>query len=259
MLIAKVNIWGQTPFVNLGSMAPAGPPIDVPFPPGTSAAFIAGIRELRDSVYDFQSTQTVDKLSTALNKAVSEQPFNPITAALVRSRIADLTGRSWNEHGDKQKAIAQFELAWEQAKIALAAGETPLSLMASVRAISSLCMVKDIGFVIAYGPKISPYAQKTLDLEPGNSSAAITLAAAKAYPPAVFGGNPKKAIAEMAELIRRRPGGFEKNELFDLRACVGTAYVKLGDTAQASAWFDAALELYPGNQYIRDEKGKLSQ
>jgi len=237
----------------------SGAPIDVPFPPRTSASYIAGIRELRDAVYDFEPADKVDRLASMLNKATDEERFNPVTTALVKSRIADLTGRSWNEHGNKKMAIAFFETAWVQAKIALVAGETPLSLMAAVRAISSLCMVKDVTFVITYGPRISPYAQKTLELEPLNTAAAITLAAAKAYPPALFGGNPAKARAEILALIERRPDGFEKNELFDLRACMATACQKMGDTAQAKAWFEAALDLYPKNDYARNEMGKLTQ
>ena len=264
VLLAKVNIWGQTPFINLGltpfgALAPSGPPIDVPFPPGTSATYIAGIRELRDAVYDFEPTDKVDRLATMLNKATDEEHLNPVTAALVKSRIADLSGRSWNEHGNKKMATALFETAWAQARIALASGETPLSLMAAVRAISSLCMVKDVTFVITYGPRITPYAQKTLELEPANASAAITLAAAKAYPPTIFGGNPAKAKAEITALIERRPEGFQKNELFDLRACMATACQKMGDIDQAKAWFEAALALYPKNDYARNEMGKLTQ
>ena len=177
---------------------------------------------------------------------------------LVLSRIEYLAGRSWNEGGDKKRAATHFEAAVEYAKLSMKKGEDPAGLQALTKPLSELCLIKDMAFLVLNGPKISQNARKILAIEPGQPGATITLASAKAYPPPIFGGNPREAIEQLVALIALHPEGFEKDELFDIRACLGTACTKLKRNADARFWFAAALELYPSNNYARGELGKVA-
>jgi len=233
--------------------SPAGRPL----PAGTDPGFIAALYGLRDSVYEYTAPPEVDLIAAALTQAAWLQPFDDVDRNLVISRIEFLNAKSWNDSGEKKKAIPHFEAAIEAGWRSMAGGEHPAGIMAVIKALSELCLIKDIGFLIANGPKISQYADKILVMKPGHIGATLTLAASKAYPPPLFGGNPQEAIEKIATLILNHAEGFEKDELFDVRVCIGTANARLDRKTEARFWFMAALELYPHNAYPTAELGKL--
>jgi len=225
-------------------------------PPGVNPAFIASLYGLRDAVYQSAPPEEVESAAQSLAQAAKAQNLDAIDENLVLARIDYLAARAWNESGDKKKAIPHFEAAMRYAQSSMNSGEHPAGLMALMKALSELCVIKDLPFLMANGPKIAPYAKKILAMEPGHPGATITIASSKAYPPAIFGGNPKEAIALLTALIASHPEGFEKDELFDIRACMGTAALKLGRKDEARYWFGAALELYPRNGYALRELEK---
>ncbi|HWR11842.1 MAG TPA: hypothetical protein VN445_08475 [Rectinemataceae bacterium] len=232
--------------------APAGQPL----PADVDARFIGALYGFRDSVYESAPPDEVEKAAQDLIRATKSRALTELDRYLILARIEYLAGRSWNEAGDKKKAIPHFEAAMDNARLSMESGEHPAGLMAHMKPLSELCLLKDMGYLIANGPKISQNARKVLAMEPGRPGAVIVLAEAKAYPPAIFGGNPKEAIARLTALIDARDEGFEKDDLFDLRACVATALSKLGRADEARFWFQAALELYPRNNYAASELKK---
>lgn len=216
--------------------------------------FSAGLAALRDGVYNNDDPREILQQG---QKLLASLPQNE--TELAASRIEYFIARSFKEHGDKKSAVIHFEAALEHAKKSMPSGETTEGLMALTRALSELCLLKDMVFLISNGPKISQYTKKILSMDPNHVGALITSAAAKAYPPPVFGGNPKQAISELTALLKAKPDGFARDDLFDIRACMATAYVKLGQKADAVLWFSKAQELYPNNSYACDELGKLKQ
>jgi tetratricopeptide (TPR) repeat protein len=205
----------------------------------------------------------VEATAEQLKANASSQPLGDLDRHLIAARIDYLAARAWNESGDKKRAIPHFEAAIAAANSALQPGlkpgESSAALQALMKPLSELCLLKDMGFLVTNGPKISQYAKKILALEPGHVGALVTIASSKAYPPPVFGGNPKEAIAEMAGLLASHRGGFEKDELFDSRMCLATAEAKLGRADEARLWYDAALKLYPHNKYALEQRGKLNK
>jgi len=251
---------GASAPINPGALiAAANSPAGRALPPATAPSFIAALYGLRDAVYQNAPPQEVENSAQNLAQAAKAQALGDIDENLVLSRIEYLSARAWNEGGDKKKAIPHFEEAIGYAQSSMSSGEHPAGLMALMKALSELCVIKDLPFLMANGPKIAPYAKKILAMEPGHPGATITIASSKAYPPAIFGGNPKEAIALLTALIASRPEGFEKDELFDVRACLGTAALKLGRKDEARYWFGAALELYPRNEYARSEFEKATR
>ncbi len=218
---------------------------------------------LRDAMYMSQSPETVESEAGRLTAALRSANLPEAERALALARAEYYAARSWKEAEDKAKAIPHYEEAIVQARAALAVGETAARLIALMKPLSELCLLKDMAFLVVNGPKIGQYAKRALVLEPGYPAAVIAIAASKAYPPAIFGGNPKEALAEMEALSANGAGlangtGLAKDELFDLRMCAGTACEKLGRKAEAAAWFRKALELYPGNTYAREQLKKAA-
>lgn len=238
--------------------APAGSPL----PPGTDSSIAAGVYALRDSVYMNEDIGLIEKKADSLAGKLSTQAqpsLGSMDRLLLLARVEFLAGRAFNEAGVKQKAIERFEAAYKYANACLAEAEQAPSFMALIKPLSELCLLKSMGFLISNGPLISKYAKQILSIEPGHPGATIVLAASKAYPPGIFGGNPSQAITMLETLIAFHPEGFEKDELFDIRTCMGTAYSKLGKKASAAQWFGAALELYPENLYAREQFAKVKE
>ena len=236
--------------------SPAGKPL----PAGTDQSLIAAFYSLRDSVYMNESPELIEDRAERLIKSLespSALALPELDRLLLISRAEFLAARAFNEAGLKEKAIPRFETAVDLAKKSLSSGEHIPGLMALVRPLSELCLLKGMGFLLSNGPQVPRYTRQILDLDPSHRAAAITLASSKAYPPGIFGGNPKEAISLLEKLLSEHPEGFEKDELFDLRACFGTAYSKLGEKSKAAFWFRAALELFPGNRYARSELERL--
>jgi tetratricopeptide (TPR) repeat protein len=234
----------------------------------TQAQHIQALIELRDAVYDNTPIEAVEtlaatldsRLATGLSEAaqwqVPQQEKN-----LILSRKEYLRARAWNEAGDKKKAIAGFESAIAFARASMVPEEHADGIYALTKALSELCRLKDLAFLMANGPKISPNAKKVLAMQPGHIGAMVILASAKAYPPGIFGGNPREAIAMLEPMLMSHAAkgvlGAEKDDLFDIQTCLGTAYAKLGDSKAARMHFASALELYPRNIYAREQLENL--
>ena len=121
--------------------------------------------------------------------------------------------------------------------------------------IGQLCLVKGLGFLLANGRKVVGCAAQALELDPANAAAQIIVAASKVYPPALFGGNPAIGIELMQKALAM--GTAERDDLFNIYSGIGLAYGKLKNSEEARCWLEKALELYPGNLFVRGEYWKL--
>ena len=242
---------------NTGSLLPTeNAPAGEALPANTDPFIGRAVYALRDSVYMSADPESIEAQADDIIKALnspSAAALDEESRLLFIARTEFLAGRAFNEAGSKEKAIVRFESAAGHARASMALGEHIPGIMALIRPLSELCLLKGMGFLLGNGPLIPRYTQQILDMDPGHRAATIIFASSKAYPPGIFGGNPREAIALLEKLIVQHPLGFEKDELFDLRACLGTAYAKLGDKAKAAQWFKSALELYPNNSYALTE------
>lgn len=252
--LAFAQAGGPAEFGHLAAAprAPAGSPL----PPAVSREFLAEFHAFRDLVYNSASRSDVAPAAAGIVATARSLPVGPVDLSLILSRIEFLDARSLKESGDKKNATLHYENALAHARASMAEGEHPAGLMALAMAVSELCLLKDMAFLVSNGPSVSKTARKALAIDPGNVRARVSLAAAKAYPPGIFGGSPPEAVAMMKALIRDKPEGFERDDLFDIRVCVATAYGKMGDARMRAEWFSMALELFPANAYAREEGGK---
>ncbi|MCX7026007.1 MAG: hypothetical protein NT061_00655 [Spirochaetes bacterium] len=224
----------------------------------------AALDALRDVAYDDLPCSRAEELADAArilaeNGVAENGTPNPDSSdkELLLSRIDYFLGRSYNESGDKKKAIPLFESALAHAR---ASGENKApALLAAVQTLSQLCSIKDLVFLISNGPKVLQYAKKILDTEQNNAGATLIQTQAKTFPSGIFGGDPAKALAQLDAISAAHPEGLEKDTLFDLQVCRGTALEKLGRKEEARTWFRSALGLYPGNLYAQNCLARVSK
>jgi tetratricopeptide (TPR) repeat protein len=228
-------------------------------PSGFDSGFLSDFYAFRDAAYNDQTPANVQIMADALLATTSLASLPSDPRNLLVSRIEFLAGRAWQDGGDKKRAISRFEAARTASKKTGDKVMAAAIIMADTLALSELCLLKDFVFLLANGPSISPNAKKALELNPDNIRARITLASAKAYPPVIWGGDYKAAIVDMLNLIGAHGAGFEKDDLFDIRVCIATAWANLKDKSEARFWFSRALDLFPGNKYANEEMGKLSK
>jgi tetratricopeptide (TPR) repeat protein len=171
------------------------------------------------------------------------------------SRIEYLMGRAEQNLEHKKKAAAYYEEALEYIEEALEVAPFSEGFRMKSEIISQMCMVKGVGFIISQGPKVTPLAEKALELNPENGKAIILIASSKVYPPPIYGGNPEKGI-ELMQKANRMPD-IEKDDLFNIYSGLGVAYEKLGDDEKAAYWLEKALDIYPDNVYANEEYEKI--
>ncbi|MHB0854585.1 MAG: hypothetical protein ACYC1H_05260 [Rectinema subterraneum] len=252
---------GNFQFPSAGALSPKQELLPgVAFPQELSADAIKAFLGLRDDVYNNVLPETIDAMAASLLKIVAGAPLSPADRALMTARIAYLAGRSWNDHKNKKQAVPWFEQAVSAARSVIdISGETPTSLIVLAEPLGELSILKDLGFLLANGPKIGQHASKALESDPHNIKALLLKASALAYPPPIWGGNYKKALEAYAAILPITEPGLPRDVLFDLRVGIATAYANLKLSEHAAWWFRAALELYPENNYAKSELEKLSQ
>jgi tetratricopeptide (TPR) repeat protein len=223
---------------------------------GTGARVQAVYEALRDAVYDYEP---LSRQKERYREALGELAASSLPAAdlgLWRSRIEYLAGRGFQAREEKQDAIGHYEAGLAALEVFAAKEKPSEAWRMTSECISQLCLLKNVAWVVANGPKVMSYAEKAIALDPRNAAARIIVAASKVYPPPVFGGNPGRGIELMREALAL--GTAEKDDLFNIYSGIGIAYSKMDDKAAARPWMDKALALYPGNEYIRQELSRLS-
>ena len=252
---------GNFQFHSAGALSPRQEILPgLAFPQELGADAIKAFLDLRDDVYNYAQPDTIDARAVSLLKITAGAPLSLSDRPLMNARIAYLAARSWNDHKNKKQAVPWFEQAVSAARAVIdIAGETPTSLIVLAEPLSELSILKDLGFLLANGPKIGQYASKVLESDPHNIKALLLKASAFAYPPPIWGGNYKKALEMYADIVQLCEGGVQRDVLFDLRVGIATAYANLKLSEHAAWWFRAALMLYPQNNYAKSELEKLSQ
>jgi tetratricopeptide (TPR) repeat protein len=209
---------------------------------GTGARVQAVYEALRDAVYDYEP---LSRQKERYREALGELAASSLPAAdlgLWRSRIEYLAGRGFQAREEKQDAIGHYEAGLAALEVFAAKEKPSEAWRMTSECISQLCLLKNVAWVVANGPKVMSYAEKAIALDPRNAP--------------VFGGNPGRGIELMREALAL--GTAEKDDLFNIYSGIGIAYSKMDDKAAARPWMDKALALYPGNEYIRQELSRLS-
>lgn len=223
---------------------------------GGPVAVRTAYEELRDAIYN---SETPDRFVALYERAIDvlgDVDLPEADRLLWRSRIEYMVARGYQAVEDKKQAIAHYESGISFLDRLQPDRVSSESWRMTSECVSQLCLLKSTAYVITNGPKVSTYAEKALALDPRNAAAKVIIAAAKVYPPAMFGGNPKRGIELMQDALAT--GTADRDDLFNIYSGIGLAYGKLKDTENARRWLEKALELYPGNAFAREEYRKLT-
>lgn len=214
----------------------------------------SGYEALRDAVYNSEAVPQLEVLYARALAAIEAADLTAPDRSLWTSRIEYLLARGYQAVEDRQRAADHFEKGRSYLGPLVESGDSSEAFRMMSECLSQLCLVKGLGFILANGPKVAPYAEKALALDPRNAAAAIIIAAGKVYPPPLFGGDPRAGIALMEKALAL--GTADRDDLFNINLGVGLAWGKLGKSDEARTWLGRALELYPGSRFARAEYKK---
>ncbi len=215
---------------------------------------------LRDEAYNHGRIARIEVLYRQAHAAVLDAGLDECTSNYWLSRVEYLMARACQSREDLQEAARHYEKGLKLSEASMRNGEFSEGWRMMSENLGQLCVLKwklpkGLGFLIANGPKVKDYAARAAELDPRNASALIILAAGKIYPPVIFGGNPRKGIDMMNEILHL--GGAEKDDLFNIYSGIALAYGKLNNNQEAVIWFQRSLELYPSNRYVQEEYRKV--
>jgi tetratricopeptide (TPR) repeat protein len=210
---------------------------------------------LRDATYNSEPLKTLELLYEQALDSLNRAELPPRTKALLGSRIEFLLARGYQAAGKKPQAASHYEEGLAYIERVPECEVFSEGWQMRSEHIGQLCLVKGLGFLLANGRKVVGCAAQALELDPANAAAQIIVAASKVYPPALFGGNPAIGIELMQKALAM--GTAERDDLFNIYSGIGLAYGKLKNIEEARCWLEKALELYPGNLFVRGEYKKL--
>ena len=223
-----------------------------PLPDTVSTAY----QGLRDAVYNSEPLLQIESLYLGSLETLSAAGRPSRESRYWGSRFECLVARGYRTRGDKKQTALHCERGLALIEEAMAEGSFSEGWRMKSELLGQLCLVKGLGFVIANGLKARNYAEEALRIDPGNAAAQIFVASSRIYPPALFGGNPRLGIELLQKAIALGPA--ERDDLFNIYSGLGMAHQKLRDFADARSWFAKALELFPGNAFVRQEYARLA-
>ena len=205
---------------------------------------------LRDCVYN--NISNVSNLLEMYNKAVkvAYDIFSNDKLLIALSRCEFIMGRAYLFENDKQNAAKHFISGAEYAQKSLEIKDSGMGILMYAENISQNCLLQPMTYVIKYGSKIKGLAKEALQKEPSSGAALFLMNAQLIYAPAPF-SNYKKGIKELEKILTLENIWLEKDDLFNIFSTLGLGYLELKDKENALAYFNYALELYPGNIHIR--------
>jgi tetratricopeptide (TPR) repeat protein len=101
-----------------------------------------------------------------------------------------------------------------------------------------------------HGPMVREYAEKALELDPGNIKAKLNLALYYKNAPAIAGGSEKTARKILHEV--EQAGQLEPLDEFSVNVWLGISYAESKKASTARKYIDQAQEIFPGNTWLQE-------
>jgi tetratricopeptide (TPR) repeat protein len=167
-----------------------------------------------------------------------------------QAQAAYLLGFVEQGEGRSKEAERRFTQGFELAERSLSCGEFSdgYRLLADTQA--QLLMFNGVLYKMQYGPTVREYAEKALELDPGNIKARLNLALYYKNAPAIAGGSEKTA----REILHQIEGlsGLEPLDSFSVNVWLGISYAESNNAPVARKYIDQAQEIFPGNTWLRE-------
>ena len=167
-----------------------------------------------------------------------------------RARVAYLYGFVEQGEGRSKEAERKFSQGFELARSALSCGDFSdgYRLLADTQA--QLLMYNGMLYKMQHGPMVREYAEKALELDPGNIKAKLNLALYYKNAPAIAGGSEKTAREMLHEV--EQGGGLEPLDEFSVCVWLGISYAESKSATTARKYIDRAQKIFPGNTWLQE-------
>jgi tetratricopeptide (TPR) repeat protein len=167
-----------------------------------------------------------------------------------RARASYLYGFVAQGDGRSKEAERRFTEGLEFAESSLSCGEFSdgFRLLADIQA--QLLMYNRMLYKMQYGPVVREYAEKALELDPGNIKAKLNLALFYKNAPAIAGGSEKTARVMLHQI--EGTSGLEPLDRFSVNVWLGISYAESKNPSTAREYIDRAQEIFPGNTWLQE-------
>jgi tetratricopeptide (TPR) repeat protein len=203
---------------------------------------------LREAVYE--QRLKADEIAPLFQetKNTAQARFSGAALYIMLSRCEYMMGRSLQYEERKEEAAARFAEGMSWAEKALETGESDAAWQMLAENLSQSCAVRPASYAMANGLKVEKYAKNALALNSRNAAAQYMIAARWVFAPAPF-HNYRRGIEMMTAVLTE--GDMEKDDLFNVYAAIGYAYIQQKKYDEARPWLLKSLEVYPGNKYAQ--------
>jgi tetratricopeptide (TPR) repeat protein len=226
-------------------------------PPADASSDFATLTARLEKAVLTDEAATVKEIRAALVRQLEAAPSSP-KAPMIRYTIA---------YGEMRMAFSDKLSAAEQTA-GLADAETQLNqaikadgqfgeaygLLGEVYGMQ-IAKNNDLGATL--GASVAEAIERALELVPNSPRVAIIRAQGLLHTPAEYGGDPRQAEAELRraiEIFAKEPAdaAWPNWGRFDAHAWLGQTLAARGDTEGARAEYKAALEIAPGNGWVKN-------
>ena len=167
-----------------------------------------------------------------------------------RARAAYLYGFVEQGNGRSKQAERRFSESFELARSSLSCGEFSDGYRLLADSQAQLLMFNGALYAMQRGPTVREFAEKALELDPGNVKARLNLALYFKNAPAIAGGSEKQARQILHEI--EKSAGLEPLDWFSVNVWLGISYAESRDAATARRYIDRAQQIFPGNTWLRE-------
>ena len=168
-----------------------------------------------------------------------------------QARASYITGFVEREDGREEEAEKRFLLSHSLATTALAQGEFSEGYRLQADNYAQLMSYNGLFYRLKYGRQIIELCKRSIELDSGNVKAHLTLAISYMFAPPIAGGSLSRSIEILHSL--RGVEEMERLDRFAINAWLGVAYSRRDDLERARRYFRIALNVFPGNSWMRDQ------
>jgi tetratricopeptide (TPR) repeat protein len=211
---------------------------------------------LRDAIYEqnLSANEMAALYFSAKEKAEAE--LSGADRLVMVSRIEYMMGRAYQYEERKREAIARYDAGMAAAEAALKERDSAEGWQMLAEHLSQNCAVHATSYAIAYGLNVEKYAKKALAKDRQNTASLFMIAARWVYAPSPF-NNIKRGIQMMQDIVINHEAEMPPDDLFNVYSAIGYGYLQQKKNADAKAWLQKSLEIYPTNKYVRDLYEKI--
>ncbi len=215
---------------------------------------------LLDDLYN-QETVSADIHQEAIRgvELVRKEGLTRSDALFWEARFEYIRGRAYmyedvgtKERVDKfksQNAEKSLERAYDLLGEALELEERSDFLVLRAESLGQLCVLRGLIFAATNGPEVRRMTKRALEIDPENVKGRILQANDRLYTPKLFGGNPREGLTLFTKLVERED--LERDDLFNIYSGIGVGWSMEKNDEKAEEWLSKALEVYPGNIYLK--------